>query len=352
MRPYTAILIIPTGVGAAIGGYAGDALPSARVMAEVCDVLITHPNVLNGAMLYWNLPNTLYVEGYGIDQFCQGNWGLNPVHQNKIGLIFDRGIEPDLRLRNLQAADAARATLGLNLTDYVVTDAPLNVELRSAESGASWGTIGNPGSLLRAAESLINKTKASAIAVVARFPDYVDEQAEQNYREGKGVDPIAGAEAVISHLIVREFGIPCAHAPMFTPPPLDANLSPRSAAEEIGYTFLPSVLVGLSRAPQFINRELNQNPSASDIWVNQVDAVVVPANACGSSSVLSLSQTNTQIITVEENQTQMVVPPEPLGIKTISVKSYLEAIGILAARKAGVDPSILSSTIFSLQQLI
>ena len=352
MRPYTAILIIPTGVGAAIGGYAGDALPVARAMAEVCDVLITHPNVLNGAMLYWNLPNTLYVEGYGIDQFCQGNWGLNPVHQNKIGLIFDRGIEPDLRLRNLQVSNAARATLGLNLTDYVVTDAPLNVELRSAESGASWGTIGNPGSLLRAAESLINKTKATAIVVVARFPDCVDEETEQNYREGKGVDPIAGAEAVISHLIVREFGIPCAHAPMFTPPPLDANLSPRSAAEEIGYTFLPSVLVGLSRAPQFINRELNQNPSASDIWVNQVDAVVVPANACGSSSVLSLSQTITQIITVEENQTQMVVPPEPLGIKTISVKSYLEAIGILAARKAGVDPSILSSTIFSLQQLI
>ena len=352
MRPYTAILIIPTGVGAAIGGYAGDALPVARAMAEVCDVLITHPNVLNGAMLYWNLLNTLYVEGYGIDQFCKGDWGLQTVHQNKIGLIFDQGIEPDLRLRNIQAADAARATLGLNLTDYVVTDAPLNVELRSAESGASWGTIGNPGSLLRAAEALINKAKASAIAVVARFPDYVDEEADQNYREGKGVDPIAGAEAVISHLIVREFGIPCAHAPMFTPPPLDANLSPRSAAEEIGYTFLPSVLVGLSRAPQFITRESNQYSSARDIWVNQVDAVVVPANACGSSALLSLSQTNTQIITVEENQTQITVPPEPLGIKTISVKSYLEAIGILAARKAGVDPSILSSTIFPLQQLV
>ncbi|MDY6900607.1 MAG: DUF3326 domain-containing protein [Cyanobacteriota bacterium] len=352
MRPYTAILIIPTGVGAAIGGYAGDALPVARAMAEVCDVLITHPNVLNGAMLYWNLPNALYVEGYGIDKFTSGSWGLQPVHQNKIGLIFDRGIEPDLRLRNIQAADAARATLGLNLTDYVVTDAPLNVELRSADSGASWGTIGNPGSLLRAAEALINKTKASAIAVVARFPDYVDEEAEQNYREGKGVDPIAGAEAVISHLIVREFGIPCAHSPIFSPPPLDANLSPRSAAEELGYTFLPSVLVGLSRAPQFIKRESNQFSHGNDIWVNQVDAVVVPANACGSSALLSLSQTNCQIITVEENQTQMQVSPEPLGIKAISVKSYLEAIGILAVRKAGVNPSSLSSTIFPLQQLV
>ena len=352
MRPYTAILIIPTGVGAAIGGYAGDALPVAKAMAEVCDVLITHPNVLNGATLYWNLPSALYVEGYGIDKFAEGCWGLQPVHQNKIGLIFDKGIEADLRLRNIQAADAAKATLGLNLTDYVITDAPLNVELRSAESGASWGTIGNPDSLLRAAEVLINKAGAKAIAVVARFPDNLDEEAEQNYREGNGVDLIAGAEAVISHLIVREFRIPCAHSPIFSPPPLDANLSPRSAAEELGYTFLPSVLVGLSRAPQFITRESNQYPSASDIWVNQVDAVVVPANACGSSAVLSLSQTNTQIITVEENQTQIVVPPEPLGIKTISAKSYLEAIGILAARKAGVNPSALSSTIFPLQQLV
>ena len=27
---YTAVLIVPTGIGAAIGGYAGDALPVAR----------------------------------------------------------------------------------------------------------------------------------------------------------------------------------------------------------------------------------------------------------------------------------------------------------------------------------
>lgn len=120
-RPYTVVLIVPTGVGAAIGGYAGDALPVARMMAQVCDRLITHPNVLNGAQLYWNLPNALYVEGYGLDQVAAGSWGLRPVHQNRIGLILDRAIESDLRLRHLQAADAARATLGLNLTEYVIT---------------------------------------------------------------------------------------------------------------------------------------------------------------------------------------------------------------------------------------
>jgi len=65
----TTLLIIPTGVGAAIGGYAGDGLPVARLLAQVSDTLITHPNVLNGAMLYWPMPKVWYVEGYALDQF-------------------------------------------------------------------------------------------------------------------------------------------------------------------------------------------------------------------------------------------------------------------------------------------
>lgn len=44
-RPYTSVMIVPTGVGAAIGGYAGDALPVARTLANVVDCLISHPNV-------------------------------------------------------------------------------------------------------------------------------------------------------------------------------------------------------------------------------------------------------------------------------------------------------------------
>jgi hypothetical protein len=156
-RPYTVLLIVPTGIGAAIGGYAGDALPVARAIAQIADCLITHPNVLNGAQLYWNLPNALYVEGYGLDQFAAGNWGLRPVHQNRVGLVLDRGIEPELRQRQLQAADATRATLGLNLTEYVITDTPLGVSLKTAVSGATWGTIQQPDSLLRAVEQLIQK---------------------------------------------------------------------------------------------------------------------------------------------------------------------------------------------------
>jgi len=347
VRPYTVVLIVPTGIGASIGGYAGDALPVARAIAQICDRLITHPNVLNGAQLYWNLPNALYVEGYGLDKFAAGCWGLQPVHQNRVGLILDQGIEPDLRLRHLQAADATRATLGLNLTDYVITDAPLNVELRTAPSGASWGTIGNPDSLLRSAEVLIHQAKADAIAVVARFPDDIGSEALEAYRQGQGVDPLAGAEAVISHLIVRTFQIPCAHAPALMPLPLEPNLSPRSAAEELGYTFLPCVLVGLSRAPQF----QVQQRQPGEIWAEAVDAVVIPASACGGSALLSLSQLRTQIIAVEDNQTSMQVPPEPLAIKAVRVHSYLEALGMLVSHRAGISADALSPSLSSMRSL-
>ncbi len=344
-HPYTVILIIPTGIGAAIGGYAGDALPVARAISSVCDRLITHPNVLNGAQLYWSMPNVFYVEGYGLDKFASSCWGLHPVRQNRIGLILDQGIEPELQVRQLQAAEAARATLGLSLTDYVITDTPLNVELRNSKSGASWGTVENPDSLLRAAKKLID-IGAEAIAVVARFPDDIDSVTLEQYRHGQGVDPLAGAEAVISHLVVRTFKIPCAHAPALLPLPLDPNISPRSAAEELGYTFLPSVLVGLSRAPRFTTERTFTN----DIWAKEVDAVIVPATACGGSAILSLSNSQAQIITVS-NPTQMLVLPAPLGIKAIGVNSYLEAIGVLVAHKAGVDLASFNPTISPLNCL-
>lgn len=335
--PFTAALLVPTGIGAEIGGYAGDALPVARAMASVCDRIITHPNVMNGAQMYWPIENALYVEGYGLDQYAAGQWGLRPVRSNRVGLVLDQGIEPELRLRHLQVADAARATLGLQLTDAVLTDTPLQVTLKGTTSGATWGTIEHPDSLLRAVETAIQKLGATAIAVVARFPDDIEAEALQNYRQGRGVDPLAGAEAVISHLVVHKFQIPCAHAPALAPIPVDPQVSPRSAAEELGYTFLPSVLVGLSRAPQFVR----QRGTHSNIWVDELDAIVVPETACGGSAILSLNQTSTHIITVA-NPTALQVTPECLGLTVTKTQSYLEAIGVLVAQRAGVETTALT----------
>jgi hypothetical protein len=78
--------------------------------------------------------------------------------------------------------------------------------------------------------------------------------------------------------------------------------------------------------------------------------MVVPVGACGGSAVLSLSQTPALIIGVEANTTCLKVTPEALGIQAIRVGNYLEAIGLLAAHRAGVDPSMLGSQVRPLQE--
>lgn len=390
-RPYTAVLIVPTGVGAAIGGYAGDALPVARAMGGLVDRLVTHPNVLNGAMMYWPMDNAWYVEGHALDRFAAGECGLRAVHQNRIGIVIDRAVEHELKVRHLQVADAAQATLGLDVAGYMVTEQYLGVALEKTETGASTGTLSNPDTLLKAADILVNSYGCEAIAVVARFPDEDLEELE-NYRDGVGVDALAGVEAVISHYIVSNLGVPCAHAPALPPLPLEVGLSPRSAAEELGYTFLPCVLAGLSRAPQLVPRNVETRSnrsrllkgmrpgqgfskrellnfksgshsssgpeedesaapwrvpqSASEIWASDVDAVIVPETACGSPAVLCLGKRESEgnrplLITVKENTTVMDVRAADLDLESLQVSNYMEALGAIAAHKSGVAPASL-----------
>jgi hypothetical protein len=82
-----------------------------------------------------------------------------------------------------------------------------------------------------------------------------------------------------------------------------------------------------------------------------VDAVVVPKTACGGSSLLSFSQTNAQIITVEENKTLMNLSAETLGMQTLEVMSYLEVLGALVAHRAGISTSVLKPAIAPLNLL-
>ncbi|XWS22817.1 hypothetical protein CRYUN_Cryun29cG0068500 [Craigia yunnanensis] len=341
-REYTSVMIVPTGVGASIGGFAGDALPVARALSSVVDCLISHPNVLNAAMLYWPMPNVMYVEGYALDRFAQGLWALRPVHQNKVGLVLDAGIEEDLRIRHLQVADATRASLGLPVVEYVVTDTPLEVEKWiNPTTGQSTGRIKHPDSLLRAVKNLVKRSQVDAVAVVGRFPD--DEVDDlDDYRLGIGIDILAGVEAVISHLVVKEFQIPCAHAPALAPLPLTSSLSPKSAAEEIGYTFLPCVLAGLSNAPQYLVK--NPESSKGCILSNDVDSIILPIDACGGDGALAFARSKRNkplIICVEENETVLYDTADKLGIKVVKVSNYWEAIGVIAAHKAGVDPNSL-----------
>ena len=61
------IFIVPTGIGCEVGGFAGDALPTAKLLASASGCLITHPNVMNGGTLSEKDKNIFYVEGYSLD---------------------------------------------------------------------------------------------------------------------------------------------------------------------------------------------------------------------------------------------------------------------------------------------
>jgi hypothetical protein len=171
------------------------------------------------------------------------------------------------------------------------------------------------------------------------------------YRAGAGVDAVGGAEAIISHLITRELRLPCAHAPALGPLEVEEELAPRACAEELGHTFLPCVLVNLGRAPSLVAP--GDAPRAGDLWRDDIDAIVVPADACGGAAVLSLLDSRALVVAVEENRCALDVSAERLRVdgRVTVVRSYAEALGVLAAHKAGVNPACLFSEMPSIREL-
>ena len=354
--PLATLLVIPTGIGCAIGGYAGDGLPAARLLAAASGCLVTHPNVMNGASLYWSDPRIHYVEGSALDRFAAGELALRPVRRQRLGLLLDAGIEDNLRLRHLQVAEGCRASLGLEIGPVVTTDRPLEVSLSRGPSGMSWGRLGQPDALLRAGERL-KALGATAIAVVSRFPDDDGSEALQAYRQGSGVDGLAGAEAVISHLLSGHLGLPCAHAPALAPLEADPRLDPRAAGEELGYTFLACVLVGLSRAPDLVSlgngAELECRSALADLGLllpGAIGAVVAPAGALGGGAVLACAERGVPLIAVA-NPCLLEVTAGALGLPALAASSYGEAAGLVLALREGISPAALTRPLAPLEPL-
>ena len=362
--PFPTLLIIPTGIGCSVGGYAGDAIPAARLLASASDCLITHPNVMNGGSLYWPDRCIQYVEGYSLNLFAAGEVFLKPVRQQKVGLLLDAGLESDLKKRHLQVADGCVASLGLDIGPIITTERAIQINLKKSLSGSSWGNIEEPDVLLRAAEKL-KKAGATAIAVVTRFPDDSDGLETKLYREGNGVDVIAGTEAVISHFLVKHLLIPCAHAPGLAPLPIDYDLDPRTSGEEIGYTFLQSVLVGLSRSPDLICKSAMTTKENKFLQVNtllrnkDLGAVVVPQGALGGEAVLSCIERFIPLIIVS-NQGVLNVSSTKMRLDCFSgdkdknilyAENYLEAAGLITALRHGINIKSLRRPINCLKEL-
>ena len=349
MQKSPTILIIPTGIGCEIGGFAGDALPAAKLLASASGCLITHPNVMNGGSLSEKNKDIFYVEGYSLDRFAVGEIGLKSVKEQKIGIIFDSSIEHKTLMRHLQVADACVATLGIDVDSYVLTKKPVGIVIDSESAGISGGLIENPDTLIEAGERLIDRG-ITAIAIVTKFPDDLDLIQTNSYREGKGIDPIAGVEAVISHLISKFLKIPCAHAPALSPIELKENLDPRTASEEIGYTFLPSVLIGLSKAPDLI--ELSGKNENITLHPSNVESIVVPSGALGGEGVLACIERGLNIISVKNENILNIENHNFNCPKLIEVDNYFEAAGLIVAIREGINPKSIQRPLNNIQEMV
>lgn len=336
---FNAAVIIPTGIGASIGGFGGDAMTLLPLLASVCDTVITHPNVANAACFQQLPSNTLYVEGYALDRFFKGDWSLVPSRQNRIGILWDSGIPHDMEVLHRNTIAAVETVYGVSVTGLEKTRTPVQSQVLAGESGRSTGLLTNPEVLLEAGRRLLEKG-ATALAVCCLMPDVEDKAEEAAYLQGEGVDPIAGLEAMISHFLVSKLQVPAAHAPVFpyekALPITDELVDPRAASEFIVSTFLPCVLTGLSRAPQFRAAA----PQPGDLRIQHLSALLVPGDALGGIPVLAALERNIPILAIQNNESAMACPPDALGLedKVIRCQNYLEAIGWLVALKAGIFP--------------
>lgn len=342
MRPFVTIQVVPTGLGAALGGFAGDATPATNLLAAASDVLITHPNAVNAATWYAARPNVLYVEGLALDRFCLGEWALRPVRSNRVGLLLDAALDATARIHLLNATEAARAVWGLAVSGIRTTEEPVASRLVLDTSGASHGELNDPQGLVAAARALVEEG-AEAIAVVTRMPE-LPELETTAYLEGRGPDPIGGLEAVISHWLTRELRVPCAHAP-YEPPSPAQRVDPRVAAEWIGHTYLPCILAGLQRAPRLVPMEERE---PGDLAFTDVAAVVAPWGACGGVPMLAAVARGKALIAVRGNPVVTTADPVSLGLSALEAASYPEAAGYLLALREGIAPDALRRPLFPL----
>lgn len=307
--------IVPTGVGASIGGFAGDASCFAREFTKDFNVIV-NPNVVNAACFSGISDNMLYTEGFILNKFFKNKIGLIPSHNNKIGIVFDKAISKDILNVHINTINAVKTVYGIDIIGYEITKEEAGVEFYITSDGISTGSVKNNKTLLEAGKTLIEKG-ANAIAVVLKF----DEPPEDNYKNGEGVDIIGGIEAVVSHYMTRELGVMCVHAPAFENINIEKDLvAPKAAAEYITPTFLPCLLIALKNAPLFSYQNVEQY-----ININNLKALIMPYNSLGSSIVFDALEKGIKVFAVKENQTILNITKDIIKKNDIiQIDSYKE----------------------------
>jgi len=333
---FNAVLVVPTGIGAQIGGGCGDASVVARLLASACDTLITHPNVLNAADMNETTENTLYVEGSILSRLMMGTIGLQKVRSNRVLILMDEHRHKAFNDAVVNVVSTARVCLGIDCDVLQVAGA---TTFKAGYSGA-----GRASGEITRAEALFKAVAAQrhgydAIGLTTRIEVPLDVELDY-YENPDAVNPWGGIEAMLTHSLACAFDIPCAHSPMALT--LDGTnklfetlgvVDPRKAADAISRTYLYSIVKGLHKAPRIVR--------GGGLTVEDVSCLVIPDGCIGLPTLAALEQ-GIPVIAVRENRNLMRNRLEGLPFepgKLFVVENYWEAAGVMSALKAGVAPA-------------
>jgi len=319
------VFIIPTGIGCAIGGDAGDATPAAKLIASVCDELIVHPNVVNASDINELTNNMLYVEGSILDRFLEGRIRLKKPHSNRILLAVNKPI----RSETFNAMNAAKYTIGCDI-EYVELETDLRMVATINSSGASGEVYG-----WKELVSQVRRHDFDALAIGT--PIEVSKEVALSYFKDGGINPWGGVEAIASKLIANAINKPVAHAPIESDEPelkyFNESVSPTMAAEVISQCYIHCVFKGLHKAPRI---------SDAGLSVDDIDFLVSPLNCYGRPHK-ACEKAGIPIITVKENTTCLDVEPQHHDW----VDNYFEAAGYIQSLKEGISNSGAISAAFA-----
>jgi len=320
--------IIPTGIGCSIGGHAGDATPAAKLIAQCCDRLLLHPNVVNASDINEMPANSLYVEGSTLDRVLEGSISLKEVKTfNKILLV----VNTPARAETVNAVNAARSTIGAEIEILNLTS-PLLMEAWVSDKGKADGRADGVKSLI----NQVSNYKYDALAIAT--PIFVETKTVWEYFTSNKhkTNPWGAIEAKVSKQIADALNKPVAHAPVENDETKENRelleilytdvVDRRKAAEVISSCYLHCVLKGLHKAPAICHHN-------HGIGVDDIDALVTPHN-CWGRPHNACRKAGIPIIAVRDN-TPIVTATMPHPV--IEVQNYLEAAGALSAMRAGVS---------------
>ena len=336
-------MVVPTGVGARIGGFIADGGPFLKVVESLGDIVITHPNVVNGGDFYAGGHRSWYVDGYILDAFFEGRVRLAPSRPRRIGLVIEADSDTHVA-RLVNAANGVRAVHGIDMVGFAVCEAPLGASVSRSASGHYVGSVQDARPLLVAVERL-RAAGAEAIAIVTTCGGMDAADWQEHYLDG-GVNPVGALEALLSRMVTRVTGLPSAHAPLYVGAlgEYDGVVDPRVAGEVASGTGLPCVLLGLSQAPATV---------ASDgVGVADLRAVVVPYGCAAGVPAYGAQRHDVPLIAVRANACTVGVAASALDRgRVVEVASPAEAVAYLAAARAGVAWDLLCSPPGSIEQV-